>query len=634
MKKLLPTLISIMFFLNTQAQIVTGFNNITDTDGNTHSLSTYLNDGKFVVLNFYLLTCGNCMATAPKIESIYQNYGQNQCNVVVLSFVIDNQAPYPTNIDCDNWAMTYGNPNPPNFNYTEASWYQFYTIHGGGFAQTYVVTPHGDSVIYAHAGGVLNQPALESTLDNAIASSSTSATACNSYTWPVNGATYITSGIYTAPSPSGCPSYTETLNLTITSATVVANTTSSSICTGSPTTLTGSGTAVTYIWDNGVTDGVAFNPTTTTTYTVTGTDASGCSNTDVITVIVNPLPTVTASSSPASPLCGGDLLTLTGGGASSYTWTDGITTYNDGLAFTPVVGVATYTVTGTDVNSCENTDAITVTVNALPTVVANATPSAICLNNPTTLTGSGASTYTWDNSVIDGVAFNPTATTTYTVTGTDASGCENNDVITVTVNPLPIISAPITNVSCNGLNDGVIIASATGTPPFQYSLGGGLSQSTGTFPNLSAGTYYIDVTDVNGCTSNQTVVIAEPPLLSVSVDSTDETPILNDGSATANVLGGNPPYVFIWSDGQTTSTATNLAPGLYAVSVTDANGCVISDSTSVNAYSHTSIINIKNASKTLIKVTDILGQETPYRRNTPLFYIYDDGTVEKRIVIE
>ena len=148
------------------SQTVTGFDNITDIQGNTHSLSAYLDDNKYVLLNFYLETCGNCMATAPLIESIYQNYGQNECNIVVLSFIIDNQAPFPTNNDCENWAINNGMTGPPNFNYTEADWYQFYSNHGGGFAQTYLVSPYGDSVIYAHAGGVLNYNNIESLLND------------------------------------------------------------------------------------------------------------------------------------------------------------------------------------------------------------------------------------------------------------------------------------------------------------------------------------------------------------------------------------------------------------------------------------------------------------------------------------
>ena len=267
-----------------------------------------------------------------------------------------------------------------------------------------------------------------------------------------------------------------------------------------------------------------------------------------------------------------------------------------------------------------------------------------------------------------------------------------------------------TNVSCNGYNDGSFIVTVSGgTPPFQYSLGGGLSQGSGTFTGLTAGTYPVDVTDANGCmifqtvvinepnplfvnafltdiscfgycdgsafsmpsggtppytylwsngniTDNisglcegvntvnitdanncvniETVVIVEPSALSISVTSTDETSALNDGSATASVFGGTPAYTYTWINGGTTNPQVNLTPGLYTVDVTDANGCEITDSTSVNPYFTTGVINIRNTSKTLIKITDVLGQETTYRRNTALFYIFNDGTVEKRIIIE
>ena len=109
---------------------------------------------------------------------------------------------------------------------------------------------------------------------------------------------------------------------------------------------------------------------------------------------------------------------------------------------------------------------------------------------------------------------------------------------------------------------------------------------------------------------------------------------MNDGSATATVQGGTATYAYAWSNGGTTNPQVNLTPGLYTVNVTDANGCVISDSTFVNAYNLTGIINVKNTSNTLIKVTDLLGQDTKEKANTTLFYIYDDGTVEKKIIIE
>ncbi|PCJ23048.1 MAG: hypothetical protein COA97_12460, partial [Flavobacteriales bacterium] len=113
--------------------------------------------------------------------------------------------------------------------------------------------------------------------------------------------------------------------------TVTANTSANPICVGDPVTLTGGG-ATSYTWDNSVTNGIAFNPSTTTFYTVTGTDANNCQNTDTITVFVNPLPTVTANAS-ANPICVGDPVTLTGGGgATSYSWDNGVI---DGIAFNP-----------------------------------------------------------------------------------------------------------------------------------------------------------------------------------------------------------------------------------------------------------------------------------------------------------
>ncbi|HIL66835.1 MAG TPA: hypothetical protein EYG43_02980, partial [Flavobacteriales bacterium] len=222
---------------------------------------------------------------------------------------------------------------------------------------------------------------------------------------------------------------------------------------------------------------------------------------------------------------------------------------------------------------------------------------------------------------------------TYSVDVTDANGCMIFQTVVITEPPALNITATVTNVSCFGMCDGsASVSVAGGTPPYSYSWSNG--QTTPTIINLCAGTYACTVFDANNCISQSTVIVMEPAPLSISVDSTDETSALNDGSATAIVMGGTSPYTYAWSNGGTTNPQVNLAPGLYTVIVTDANGCTISDATSVNAYSSTGVINIKNTSKTLIKITDVLGQETPYRRNTPLFYIYDDGTVEKKIIIE
>jgi hypothetical protein len=135
------------------------------------------------------------------------------------------------------------------------------------------------------------------------------------------------------------------------------------VCAGAMVTLTASG-ASTYSWDNGVTQGVAFTPSTTTVYTVLGTDANGCVNTDNVTVNVNALPNVEAGNNQT--ICVGQSVTLTASGANTYTWTGGV---NQGVAFSPT-STQIYTVTGTDLNGCTSTDAVTVNVNPLPNVSA------------------------------------------------------------------------------------------------------------------------------------------------------------------------------------------------------------------------------------------------------------------------
>ena len=189
---------------------------------------------------------------------------------------------------------------------------------------------------------------------------------------------------------------TDTYNGTITIGalpTVTANATATTICAGDPVTLTGGG-ASSYSWDNGVTNGVAFTPLTTTTYTVTGTGANSCQNTAQVTVTVNSAPTVTANAT-ATSICAGQSVTLTGSGnATAYTWDNGVT---DGVAFTPTA-TTTYTVTG-NTGSCSNTDQITITVNQAPSAVVTFTPNSnICENMNVQFDASssvGATSYNW-----------------------------------------------------------------------------------------------------------------------------------------------------------------------------------------------------------------------------------------------
>lgn len=355
--------------------------------------------------------------------------------------------------------------------------------------------------------------------------------------------------------------------------TVSANATTTELCEGQNVTLTGGG-ASTYSWNNGVNDGVAFAPTTSQTYTVTGTDANNCENTAQVTVNVNALPNVTANASNTT-VCEGEAVTLTGGGASTYTWNNGV---SNGTPFNATT-TATYTVTGTDGSNCSNTAQITINVNPLPTVTAAATTTEICDGESVILTGGGANTYAWTNGVTDGVSFNPSTTNTYTVTGTDGNNCENTAQVTVTVNALPTVVANTTSSSvCDG--DAVTL---TGSGASTYTWDNGVTNGVSFVPG-STDTYTVTGTDANNCVNTAQVSVTvnnnPTPAIAGSIQyCAGSTAFLDAGSFNT----------YNWSTGDASQNITaTIADNPVSVTVTDANGCQGTDQ--VTLIESTSII--------------------------------------------
>jgi hypothetical protein len=187
------------------------------------------------------------------------------------------------------------------------------------------------------------------------------------------------------------------------------------------------------------------------------------------------------------------------------------------------------------------------------------------------LGGVAPLTYAWSNGATTPSVSNLPAGT-YTVTITDANGCTVTQTVTITeasaLNPL--IST--TNNLCAGMNNGSIdLSVAGGTPPYMYSWSNGSTSED--ISNLAAGVYTITVTDGAGCTASTTVNITEPTAVSVTTSSTDEMMGM-DGTATVTVSGGTPNYTYYWMPGgQTTASISGLAAGTYTVMVLDANGC-------------------------------------------------------------
>lgn len=209
------------------------------------------------------------------------------------------------------------------------------------------------------------------------------------------------------------------------------------ICVGQSVSLTASG-ANTYSWMQGGTGSVsAVSPTVSTNYTVTGTNTFNCTDTSVVLVIVNPLPTVAVLASNTL-VCAGQSVSLTASGAATYSWTQG------GTASVSVINPtasAIYTLTGVSAFNCFGTGVVSVSVNPLPALVIATTNTAICVGQSVSLTATGASTYSWSSGDTGTLTVvNPTTTTIYTVTGISANGCQTAKTLTQTVS------------ECTGLN--------------------------------------------------------------------------------------------------------------------------------------------------------------------------------------
>jgi len=295
-------------------------------------------------------------------------------------------------------------------------------------------------------------------------------------------------------------------------------------------------------------------------------------------------PPSTPSITATSPLtfCQGDSTTLTAPSGISYSWSPGGQVTQSIVVTTSgtySVTLGTSCITGASSNTCTacpgGTATVSVTVAPNPTVTITGLTS-ICNGTSNSLTASGGDTYSWNTGASStSITISPTAATAYTVTGTAANGCTAIGSKTVTLNNPPAVTLSAqTNVSCYGGNNGDAgITASGGGPAYTYAWnpsGGNSSAATG----LSSGNYTATITDANGCTNTQSVIITEPPVLSSTTAATNPNCNGGTGSATISASGGTSGYTYAWSpSGGTSSTATGFSPGSYTTTVTDANGC-------------------------------------------------------------
>jgi gliding motility-associated-like protein len=407
-------------------------------------------------------------------------------------------------------------------------------------------------------------------------STTLTASGANTYTWtgaagnPITVSPAVTTTYtVTGTSAAGCTNADQVI-VTVNPLPSVNGGADVTVCSGQAVTLTATGTS-TYSWNPAITNGVSFNPTNTATYVVTGTSALGCVATDNVLVTVNPIPVVVVND---AALCVGGTVALTASGATTYAWspaTNLSATTGSNLTFT-AGSTTNYTITGTSAAGCVGTDNATVTVNALPVVIAGA-DQTVCEGNQITLTASGATTYSWNPIATNGTAFTPPlGTTLYTVTGTNANGCIATDQVSVLVNANPIVNAGTDISLCLGDQ-----ATLTATGAQTYSWSGSVVDGT-PFAPTGTTTYTVTGTSAAGCISTDALILTVNPIPTVNAGADVET------CAGQNVtLAGSGAATYTW-DGSAVNNQPFLPPTgttVYTVTGTSAAGCVDTDQVSV-----------------------------------------------------
>lgn len=336
-----------------------------------------------------------------------------------------------------------------------------------------------------------------------------------------------------------------------------------------------------YSWSNNSTSASISN-LAPGNYSVTVTDANGCSNTESAMVSSSGSPQLSATTSNAS--CGqanGSISVMATGGASPYSYQWDI---NAGLQTTQSatgLGAGSYTVSVTDNSGCTAVTTETIqNSGSAPTVSSNITnPSCGIGNGSVSLTVTGGNppySYQWDAAAGSQTTASVSGLIagSYSVTITDNSGCETIEQVNLSNSNGPTTTSGSTNITCAGVDNGSAYVSVSGgQSPFTYSWSNG--ETTSSIANLSDGTYTVTVTDNSGCISTESIIISSPDPLITTISSTGTSSGLCTGNATALVNGGTSPYSYSWTDSnaQTTQTAINLCEGNYNVLVQDANGC-------------------------------------------------------------
>ena len=482
----------------------------------------------------------------------------------------------------------------------------------------------------------INHVSCNAAGDGSISIAMTGGSAPFTYAWSTGATTSSISGLsqgnfsVTVTDNSSC-TYDTTFSITeptalLTGITSTSPETCPGVGNGSITSQTSGGTApYSYTWDNGGTTAM-LTGLNGGTYSLTVTDASGCTATTSGVVTTIPSSLTSSISAQTNVACfngaDGSATAIGTGGASPYVYD-----WNDGTsgAIISSITAGTYTVTVTDNNSCEHINTVTITeptqLISTSSVFSNATCFGVGNGSASVLASGGTAGYSYlwpDGSTT--MANTALGSGTFDVTITDANSCADTTHVTIT-EPLELSINPVqTNITCNGLTDGSLATAVTGgTSTYTYLWSNGATASSIT--GLATGTYTVTVTDANSCQKDSAFTITEPLSMTASINSSLDVTCKGSASGTAEATGngGSTPYTYLWSNGATTAQNSNLLAGTYSVTVTDANGCnnstsiVISEPATVFSITMKSSVNVLcNSLNTGSATIEATGGDMPY----------------------
>ncbi|MBV8253642.1 MAG: Ig-like domain-containing protein, partial [Chitinophaga sp.] len=474
---------------------------------------------------------------------------------------------------------------------------------------------------------------LSSTTTGGVWSSSNTAVATIDVNGLVTGVTAGTTTItYEVTNANGCKTQ-QTATITVNALPVVSPITgTTSMCIGTATTLSSttpggvwssSNTAVATIDVNGLVTGVSAG-STTITYEVT--NANGCKAQQIATVTVNALPVISPITGTTS-MCMGGATTLTNttpGGVWSNSNTAVATIDVNGLVTGVSAGTTTITYEVTNANGCKTQQTATVTVNALPVVSPITGTTSMCIGAATTLSSttpggvwssSNTAVATIDvNGLVTGVS---AGTTTITYEVTNANGCKAQQIATVTVNALPVVS-PITGTTSMCIGTATTLSSTTpGGVWRSINTTVATIDVNGLVTGVSAGTTTItyEVTNANGCKAQQTTTITVNALPVVSPITGTTSICMGAATTLSNTTTGG-----VWSSSNTavaTIDVNGLVTGVSAgtatitYEVTNANGCKAQQTATITVNALPVVSPITGTTNMCVGAATTLSNTTP-----------------------